>query len=49
MTEELKDQLAAQLDVYELLNLLGLTERELLDYLTEPLEEHKEECLAALN
>jgi len=49
MTEELKDRLASKLDIYELLDLLGLTERELLDYLDDVLEEHEEECLAALS
>lgn len=47
--ETLKDKLASQLDIYELLNLLELSERELLDFLTDQIEEYKEECLAAIS
>lgn len=47
--EELKDRVAAALDIYELLDLLGLTERELLDYLDEPIEDNRQQLLSALS
>ena len=47
--DELKDRLAAKLDPWEILDLLQITERELLDFLDEPLEDNKEKLLAALN
>jgi len=47
--EELKDELAARLDIFELLDVLELTERELLDYLTDYIEDNKEKLMAALS
>lgn len=47
--DEIKNRLAAALDIYEILDLLGLTERELLDYLDEPIEEQRQQIISALS
>lgn len=45
---DLKDKLATELDIVEILDLLNIEERELLDYLDDLLIENKEELLRAL-
>lgn len=42
MNDDLKDALAAKLSLEEILDLLGMDERELLDFLDEPINENKE-------
>lgn len=47
MTEDLKDLIAAKLDLYQLLDLLELDVPELLEYLDERLDQYEDELVSA--
>lgn len=49
MNEEVKDLIAAKLDVYQLLDILELDVPELLEYLDERLDQYSEELRRATN
>lgn len=42
MNDELKDFLVATMSLDQIMDLLGIDERELLDYLDEPINENKD-------
>lgn len=47
--QELQDMIASRLDVYEFLDILGWTMYDLVEALYEPIEEHFEELIKAVD
>ena len=46
--EELKDRISIGLDITEIMDILDVSERELLDYLDDLINEHREDFLSCL-